>query len=692
VTDGGVGLRGAVGRALAIDRSGFAPVLALRSAAGVAIPVAVGVAVGHPAEGSIAAAGALPAGVAAFGGGFRTQAGLITATAVGMAVSTFVGSLVAGHVGVTLAALAVWAFAAGLMTVLGRPATIVGTQAVMGLVVFGRFPGSVETAAAHAGWVLVGAGFQGLLAAAFRSPQRFLAERRTLASAFAELATLARDATRSSLTAASTTAMAASLIDRREPDDDVGLLRGLADEADRIRLEIQSLATVATVATATSALRAASDWLDGVADAIRLGACAPDEPPALGEDVEALRSERETAPPGRAGTSTRYAAARTSALLGQLRAVDRLVNALAGVRRITLPRRLGAPVVLALPRRVADALRQVQVAARDPSSVSFRHAVRFAVVLTLCEGISHALPWQRGYWITLTAAVVLKPDYAATAQRGLARVLGTAIGVVAAGLLVAAVDPTGGVVVALLAISAWAGYACFAASYALYSVAVTMTVVLLLAPLGGNELHTVADRGLDTLIGGAIAMLAYAVWPTWETGTLAATTSRLLAALAGYAEALLSAYVDPEAADSGRIANAATAARRARMAMQASYDRAVAEPARGGADTATAAGVLSASRRIAIELHALRATVEDAAELVPVPEVAEIRDALVDALRGLAAGDPGAVRGLRDRQQALEDDPDEDLSTLHARRRALVAAHLDPLVDSIDTVAHVVRA
>jgi uncharacterized membrane protein YccC len=315
--------------------------------------------------------------------------------------------------------------------------------------------------------------------------------------------------------------------------------------------------------------------------------------------------------------------------------------------------------------------------------------VRFALILPASEGLSHLLPGQRGYWIALTAAVVLKPDYAATAQRGLARVFGTGLGVLASGLLVVAVNPTGRVIVPLIAVATWAGYTCFAASYALYSFAVTTTVVLLLAPLGGNELSTVGDRGLDTLVGGALALLAYLVWPTWEHGTLASETDRLLHALARYADSLLLAYVDPARIDPSRIAEAAATSRRARMAMQDSFDRAIAEPARARTDTETASGVLSAARRIVIELHALRATVDDASELVPVPEVDEIRGAIATALDGLASGDAGAVTGLRDKQQALEDDTGSDPNSLHARRRALVAAHLDPLVDSIDTLAHV---
>jgi len=117
--------------------------------------------------------------------------------------------------------------------------------------------------------------------------------------------------------------------------------------------------------------------------------------------------------------------------------------------------------------------------------------------------------------------------------------------------------------------------------------------------------------------------------------------------------------------------------------------RAVAEPARAGADTVTAAGVLAAARRIVIALHALRATLDDATEHVAVPEAAGMRTAVTEALRGLAVHDDRAVAGLRERQQDLDAGPAHDPTSLVARRGALLAAHLDPLVDSVDTLAHV---
>jgi uncharacterized membrane protein YccC len=488
--------------------------------------------------------------------------------------------------------------------------------------------------------------------------------------------------------------MAANLLRRRTPSEDIELLRGLSDEADRIRLELQALVTALDVPGVRETRLAAAYWLARVAVAIRAGEVSMAEDETLDRRVDQLRELRDAAPLGRHGTPTRYAAARAGALLGQLRAVDRLVTALAGIRRLVLPRVVGAPVVLMLPQRIADSWRRIAFTARDPRSTGYRHAIRLAIVLPIAEALSHAIPGQRGYWVTLTALVVLKPDYAATAQRGVARIAGTALGVLASGVLIATAHPAGGIVAVLIAVATWLAYAGFGASYALYSFAITSNVVLLLSPLGGNELSTVADRGLDTLLGGVLALAAYAVWPTWERGTLLSTTSALISSLSSYSTVLLTGYADPDEVDHAAIRAAAASARRARIAAQASLNRAIAEPPRAAADTDTAAGVLAAARRIVIALHALRATLDDATEHVAVPDVIPIRDEIARTLDGLAAGRAVTVEGLRERQHQLEtDDPrGPDPSTLHARRRALVAAHLDPLVDSVDTLAHVIMS
>jgi uncharacterized membrane protein YccC len=673
-------------RSLAFNRSGLRPVAGIRAGLGVVVPLAVGSAVGHPAEGAQAAAGALPVGVAAMTGAFGPPTALMLATTAGMTMSTFVGSLVAGHPAATVPTLAVWGFAAGLMVALGQAATIVGVQAVVAFIVFGRYPGGVAISAAHAGWVLAGALVQIGCAHLLRTPQRFARERRAVGAAYDALGTLARGVLGGAAGAPAAEAIAQSdaLVARRSDDGSGGLdhLRGLVDEAGRIRLELQSLATVPATTTLRRLSGTVADWLAEIGDAIRQGEAVPDEPSAVSQAVDELRGQRDTTP-------DRFTAARAAALLGQLRASQRLAMALSGERRLPLPRIAGLRPTLDLATRADSVVRRLRVAT-DLRTSEMRHAIRLAALLALAAVVSDVLPWQRGYWVMLTTLVVLKPDYAATMQRGVARVIGTAGGAIVAGALVGGLHPHDMELTVLVGVFAAASYAVFGASYAVYTFALTGVVVLLVSTFDPRPLAAVADRGLDTLVGGALALGGYALWPTREGSTLRATSSALLDSLATYAGAVLGAFADPSTIDEAQLPALARAARRSRADAQASLDRASAEPARGRPDIEEAASLLASARRIVVTLHSLRATVQDSAEAVPVPELLPMRADVVGALRAAANRDPAQTPDLREAQHRLEEAAGRgDVATMHGRRLALAAAHLDPLVDSVHTIEHV---
>ena len=688
----GMAVPPALARALAFDRGGLAPGPAVRSALGLIVPLVVGAGTGHPADGAMAAAGALPVGVAAMTGTLGAgPAGLLVATTIGMSLSTFVGSLCAGHEAAVAAALAVWGFAAGLFVVLGKAATITGVQAVVGLIVFGRYPGGIGTSALHAGAVLAGGLQQAAYAVLLRPIRPLGRERAALADAYRRLAELAAGGSYGG-PSGEAIATASALIARRSRE--LPTLRDLADEAARVRLELQALSSVPEVAGVAEVSSAAADWLQELARSLSAGAAPGPEQPALADAVAALRAEPGR--PGRAGSRQRFATARAAALLGQLRAADRLVAALTGERRVQLPRVAGVRSALQLRTVLRRDLARLRDAATDVDGPTFRHAVRLAVLLPLADVVSTQLPWQRGYWVPLTTVVVLKPDYAATTQRGLARIVGTGLGVVLAGLLVAAARPTGAALVVVVGLLAWASYAVFAASYALFSFVMTALVVLLISTGDSRPLSAVADRGLDTLLGGAIALLGYLAWPTREAPTLRATAAGLLRALAAYADVVLESYAAGGLDQTRtRMAERARDARRARADAQASLDRAVAEPTRLRPNTELALSVLAAARRIVVVLHALRTTLQDTSEHVSLPEIEPVRRAVVTALTDLArAADdrmPVQLPDLREEQHRLEELADAG-SGLQARRLGLVAAHLDPLVDAVDTVGHLLGA
>ena len=70
------------------------------------------------------------------------------------------------------------------------------------------------------------------------------------------------------------------------------------------------------------------------------------------------------------------------------------------------------------------------------SSIAFRHAMRCGVCLAVAVAGARLRDMPHGYWIPMTTAIVLKPDFAGTFSFGLLRVIGTMLGLVLATALV----------------------------------------------------------------------------------------------------------------------------------------------------------------------------------------------------------------------------------------------------------------
>ena len=100
-------------------------------------------------------------------------------------------------------------------------------------------------------------------------------------------------------------------------------------------------------------------------------------------------------------------------------------------------------------------------------------------------------------------------------------------------------------------------------------------VVLLVAVTGVAPQAVIGPRALNTTLGGALALLAYAVWPTWEKPQTQAALANMLDAYRDYTRAVLGAWQSeaPYAIDPVRVK-----ARRARSNAQASVDRMSGEP------------------------------------------------------------------------------------------------------------------
>lgn len=166
----------------------------------------------------------------------------------------------------------------------------------------------------------------------------------------------------------------------------------------------------------------------------------------------------------------------------------------------------------ASPRRDA-ALLSLSALLR-PDSVVLQHALRIGLVTTIAVLVTTLLRLNHGYWVTLTVVVILQPYGAATRQKALQRVVGTIAGAaVAAGL--SAVFAGTGVIVALIFVFTALCVALLPVNYGAYAVFGTPAFVLLAEASAGNW-HLAGLRVVNTLIGGALALLGSRLWPVDE--------------------------------------------------------------------------------------------------------------------------------------------------------------------------------
>ncbi|HEX2073970.1 MAG TPA: FUSC family protein [Geodermatophilus sp.] len=198
-------------------------------------------------------------------------------------------------------------------------------------------------------------------------------------------------------------------------------------------------------------------------------------------------------------------------------------------------------------------------------------AVRLALCMSIAEVARQFLPVERPYWVLLTVAIVLKPDFGSVFGRAVQRGAGTLVGVLLGSALLAVLPRNAWVLVAMSAAAAvlpWAR----AANFGLFSVFQTPVIILLLDLALPSGPGLVGSRLVDTLIGCAVVLVfGYLLWPqTWRAPLDEALRDAALA---------LDAFV--EAAFTGTPAERRRARRRSYRALtelQTQLQRRLAEP------------------------------------------------------------------------------------------------------------------
>ena len=107
---------------------------------------------------------------------------------------------------------------------------------------------------------------------------------------------------------------------------------------------------------------------------------------------------------------------------------------------------------------------------------------------------------------------VLKPGRIETDERIEMRIAGTFLGLGFATGLAALVGENALANTAILTIAAAFAYAMLLIEYALFTFAITTYIVTLSHAMGESAVNAVDERAIATVIGIAIALLAFAVW------------------------------------------------------------------------------------------------------------------------------------------------------------------------------------
>ncbi|MFJ3896217.1 FUSC family protein [Streptomyces sp. NPDC090083] len=589
-----------------------------RAAVAMALPLAVGLAVGQPAYGALASMGALSGVIGDTADAYRMRILNIAVPQLFGAIGVTLGSAVYGHGWWAVAALTGIALVSGMISTIGAVASVSGLLLLLNSVIGAGLP------LPGAWWVapvlLSGGGLLVLLLALLAWPLRSgVPERAAVADTYRTVAdllatcgddpTAGYDAARQAVTRSLNQSYDLVLARRARH-------HGRSPELTRLLAQLNAITPVVEAAPAVHQ------------SGLPL-------PPQIRDTVRHLAHAVETGYTGPIGLDLPTPTGETA------RAVDHALRHAAEV--VTAPDvdprgiddRLGRPAALRV--RATRAARNVLL-----SSGSWRYGLRLAVCVGLAQILVSTVPVARSYWIALTITFVMKPDFGSVFSRALLRALGTVAGLVIAAAVLSAV-PRGWWDVLVLFLLAPLIPALTPRGYGYQTAAITPVILILSDVLNHQGTALLLPRLVDSLIGCGIALVAgYLLWPeSWHTRV----GDKLAEAVTDTARYVESAFGDPgnpAPEDLGAEAGA-DPADRARMrrrlyrdlsVIRTEFQRALTEPPPTGRLAAGWLPLVVAVERIVDATTAARVRVKHGA---PPPSSAEVTQ-VARQLRELAEG------------------------------------------------------
>jgi uncharacterized membrane protein YccC len=467
----------------------------IRAALAICVPLGLAFAVGKTSLGLLPAAGGLLGSLTDRGGSYLYRVERVSAVGVfGGAVGLAIGSVIHGRGWIAVVALVVVAGVSAVLSTIGDIGSQIGMQllvyAALGIGPFGALRPVWHTAVGFlvgVAWALVLI-LPGWLLAPYGQDQRYVgAVYQALADQLASIGTGAFTARRQAVTTAVNAAYDELLSDRAIAPGRNRTTMRLVAALNASNLMSQAATTLGVAGNRPPPL--VIETVRRLADAIRTGSNGRQPPmiPAVWDtSTGALALRNAMAGLGRVLARDWSPGDKTRAALSE-EARARSADTAAGTRDRIL--------------RVVGA-----------GQISRTFAVRLMACMGVAGVVSEVLPLQRSYWVPLTVAIVLKPDYGSVFARALQRGIGTIVGAVAGAVLLALFHgawlliPFG-----LLAVLLPYGRE---RNYGLMATFLTPLVVVLVDLLNPIGWRLAGERLVDTLIGCAIVLvIGFAPWP-----------------------------------------------------------------------------------------------------------------------------------------------------------------------------------
>lgn len=208
---------------------------------------------------------------------------------------------------------------------------------------------------------------------------------------------------------------------------------------------------------------------------------------------------------------------------------------------------------------------------RPPKTI-VHHALRVALAATAAVLIAAALHLKHSSWVILTVIVILQPFSATTRQKALQRIIGTIVGGMVAAALSAQLQHP---VTTLILIGVFTALcvALLPLNYGAYAVFGTPAFVLL-AEAGARDPHLASIRIANTVVGGALALLAARLlWPGDERERLPELAAAALRANDEFLRRALALVAGPDKPNVGTLRDARRMVGAAALAAEDSFQR-----------------------------------------------------------------------------------------------------------------------